>query len=131
MDSLLPGMWEVLPFCIPLSLLIFQPNVHIQQFCLAGNRNISVSQRLLSWQLRLEHGVGSPVFVFFSLSSHRGNWMKNGRIKLFISMQLIFRQSSINVIIRITYMKSKQVMMGLGWGRGASSVHLDSVPCQP
>lgn len=59
------GMWEVLPFYIPLSLLISQPNVRIQQFCLAGNGSISGSQRLLSWQLRLERGVGSPVFVFF------------------------------------------------------------------
>lgn len=67
----LPGMWEVLPFCNPLSLLIFQPNVHIQQFCLAGNLNIAVSQRLLSWQQRLESGVVSPVFVFFfALGSH-------------------------------------------------------------
>ena len=38
-------------------------------------------------------------FVFFSLSSHRANWMKNERIKLFIYMQLIFSQSSIHVII--------------------------------
>lgn len=69
----LPGMWEVLPFCNPLSLLIFQPNVHIQQFCLAGNLNIAVSQRLLSWQRRLESGVVSPVFVFFfALGSHGG-----------------------------------------------------------
>lgn len=101
------GMWEVLPFCIPLSLLIFQPNVHIQQFCLAGNRNISVSQRLLSWQLRLERGVVSPVFVFFSLSSHRGNWVKNGRIKLFIYMQLTFSYSSINVI-NMNYINEEQ-----------------------
>lgn len=72
-------MWEVLPFCIPLSLLIFQPNVHIQQFCLAGDRNISRSQRLLSWQLRLVRGVGSPVFVFFSLPSHRRKWVRNGK----------------------------------------------------
>lgn len=87
-------MWEVLPSRFPLSLLIFQPNVHIQQFCLAGNRNISGSQRLLSWQLRLEHGVGSPVFVFFSLPSHREKWVRDGRIKLFIYMQHIFRQGS-------------------------------------
>lgn len=73
----LPGMWEVLLFCNPLSLLISQPNVHIQQFCLAGNLNISVSQRLLPWQQRLEGGVVSPVFVFFQLSSHTGNCMKN------------------------------------------------------
>lgn len=59
-----------------LSLLIFQPNVHIHWICLAGNRDISVSQRLLSWQLRLEHGVNFQFFVFFSLSSHRGNWWK-------------------------------------------------------
>lgn len=73
----LPGMWEVLPFCNPLSLLISQPNVHIQQFCLAGNLNISVSQRLLPWQRRLEGGVVSPVVVFFQLFSHTGNCMKN------------------------------------------------------
>ena len=65
------GMWEVLAFCIPLSLLIFQPNVHIQQFCLAGDRNISGSQRLLSWQLRLVRGVGSPVCVPLAPQSQR------------------------------------------------------------
>lgn len=64
-------MWEVLAFCIPLSLLIFQPNVHIQQFCLAGDRNISGSQRLLSWQLRLVPGVGSPVCAPFTSQSQR------------------------------------------------------------
>lgn len=64
----LPGMWEVLPFCNPLSLLISQPNVHIQQFCLAGNLNISGSQRLLSWQQRLEGGVVSAGFVLTMLT---------------------------------------------------------------
>lgn len=121
----LPGMWEVLPFCIPLSLLIFQPNVHIQQFCLAGNRNISGFQRLLSWQLRLEHGVGSPVFVFFSLSSHRGNGMKNGRIKLFIYTQPIF--SPQYKCDHMNYINEEQTSHGGGWGGRESTWHLDSL----
>lgn len=73
----MPGMWEVLPFCNPLSLLIFQPNVHIQQFCLAGNLNISVSERLLSWQQEIREWCGFlPFWVPFH-TSHTGNYMRN------------------------------------------------------
>lgn len=109
------GMWEALPFGVPLSLLIFQPNVHIQQLCLAGDRNISGSQRLLSWQLRLVRGVGSPVFVFFCLPSHRGKWVRSGIIRTH-AMHLQAEQYKWN---HINSTNEEQTSHGRdrGWGR--------------
>lgn len=122
------GMWEGLPFCIPLSLLILQPNVHIQQFCLAGNRDISESQRLLSWQLRGEHGVASLLSVFFSLCSHRGNWMEKGKIKLFMYRPVFCSLSAIHGWDHVNLLSERLANCSGGQGRAGSILHADSLP---